>query len=246
MARKTLVKRVGAKPPESLFFCNAALERKGFGIALNLEEWESIRLVDYLDLEQTRAAGMMGVSRQTLQALLRSAHQKVARCLVEALPLRIEGGHYTLSDTDENMKEIRSERMKIAVCTQDGDVFEHFGRTPAFTIFEIEEGQIESETLLEAPAEGHGALTGFLKTEGVNVLICGGIGGGAVNALRAMGIELHAGASGKVRDQVQSFLAGQLADLGESNCNHHGHGQHGSCGQHHQNCGEEAVIDLRK
>ena len=132
--------------------------------------------------------------------------------------------------------------MKIAVTSQNNQVFPHFGRTPEFYIVTAEEGKIVDESLIPAPAEGHGALVGFLISQGVDTLICGGIGGGAVNSLRAAGIQIYAGAAGPVKDQVQSLLSGQLPQQGEANCDHHnehdhqhGHGHNGGgCGHHHE------------
>ena len=207
-------------------------------ITLNLEEWECLRLVDYLGMDQEEAAVSLDVSRQLLQMLLRSARQKVARALVEVLPLHIRDGYYTYTDVVGESRIDRSEEMKVAVtCFQD-DVFQHFGRTPEFAIFQVEDGKIVKEERVAAPAEGHGALAGFLKTQNVNTLICGGIGGGAINALRAAGIEVFTGASGNVRDQAESLLAGKLPQQGDANCDHsgHDHGHEAGCGHHDHNC----------
>ena len=133
--------------------------------------------------------------------------------------------------------------MKIAVTTQHTQVFPHFGRTPEFYLVTAEDGKITEEKIIAAPAEGHGALVGFLVSQGVDTLICGGIGGGAVNGLRSSGIKVYAGASGSVKEQVLSLLSGQLPQQGEANCDHHDehdhehqHGQgHGhGCGQDHE------------
>ena len=207
-------------------------------ITLNLEEWECLRLVDYQGMDQEEAAKSLAVSRQLLQMLLRSARQKVARALVEALPLYIRDGHYTYTDSVGEPKINRSEEMKIAVtCFQD-EVFAHFGRTPEFAIYQVEDGKIVKEERVAAPAEGHSALAGFLKTQNVTTLICGGIGGGAINALRAAGIDVFTGATGKVREQAESLLAGQLPKTGDANCDHSGHEHNHEAGCDHdgQNC----------
>ncbi len=207
-------------------------------ITLNLEEWECLRLVDYQGVDQEKAAKSLDISRQLLQMLLRSARQKVARALVEVLPLYIRDGHYTYTNAVGEPKINRSDDMKVAVTCFHDEVFAHFGRTPEFAIYQVEDGKIVKEERVAAPAEGHGALVGFLKTQNVNTLICGGIGGGAVNALRAAGIEVFTGASGKVREQAESLLAGQLPQLGDANCDHGGHedGHEAGCGHHDRNC----------
>lgn len=131
--------------------------------------------------------------------------------------------------------------MKIAVTTQHTQVFPHFGRTPEFYIANAKDGKIVEESIVPAPAEGHGALVGFLINQGIDTLICGGVGGGAVNSLRAAGIQIYAGAEGCVKDQVLSLLSGQLPQQGDANCDHneehdhnHQHGHNGGgCGHHH-------------
>ena len=243
MPRPIRLKTIRVMPQALTFAASEAqnLEDKP-SITLNLEEWECLRLVDYQGIDQEEAAKSLDVSRQLLQMLLRSARQKVARALVEVLPLCIRDGHYKYTDNVGELKINRSEEMKIAVtCFQDA-VFAHFGRTPEFAIYLVEDGKIVKEERLAAPAEGHGALAGFLKTQNVNTLICGGIGGGAINALRAAGIKVFTGASGKVREQAESLLAGQLPQLGDANCDHsghehdHDHGHEAGCGQHVHNC----------
>ena len=131
--------------------------------------------------------------------------------------------------------------MKIAVTAQNTQVFPHFGRTPEFYIVTAEDGKITDENIIQAPAEGHGALVSFLVSQDVDTLICGGIGGGAVNSLRAAGIQIYAGASGPVKEQVLSLLSGQLPQQGEANgeanCDHHDSHEHGhehDCGHHNE------------
>ena len=86
--------------------------------------------------------------------------------------------------------------MKIAVTYEDGQVFQHFGHTEQFMLYEAEDGEIKNRTLLDTNGNGHGALAGFLAQNGAEVLICGGIGGGAQMALREAGIRLFGGVSG--------------------------------------------------
>ena len=128
--------------------------------------------------------------------------------------------------------------MKVAITYENGEVFQHFGRTPQFKLYEIENGEIISEEVLDTGETGHGALAGFLIEAGVDVMICGGIGEGAIAAMGESGIKVYAGASGKADDVVRSYLAGTLAEIGDATCDHHDHegpgGQdsgHGGC--HH-------------
>lgn len=118
--------------------------------------------------------------------------------------------------------------MKIAVTTQDNQVFQHFGKCPAFTVFTVDHGKIQSKILLDAQGNGHAALGGFLKESGVDILICGGIGGGAKNMLSSVGIQLISGVEGDIDEAVNAYLAGNLSDQGGS-CHHEEHGPHHEC-----------------
>jgi len=122
--------------------------------------------------------------------------------------------------------------MKIAVTYEAGQVFQHFGHTPAFKIYEIAEGNVINEAVAETNGSGHGALAGFLQERGVNALICGGIGGGARAALADAGVVVYGGVSGEADDAVASFLAGDLNYDPCATCSHH-HGEHDhDCGSH--------------
>ena len=120
--------------------------------------------------------------------------------------------------------------MKIAVTYEAGIVFQHFGHTAAFKIYEVENGEVKSASVVDTAGHGHGALAGFLESLGVNVLICGGIGGGARFALQDADIEIYGGVSGDADEAVETFLAGALAFDPHACCSHH-HGEH-QCGDH--------------
>jgi len=201
-------------------------------IVLLLEEWEALRLVDYAGMEQAQAALSMGISRQSAQMLISAARTKLARAVVEGLPLRIVGSQDHITHTCLNIEE-RNRKMRIAVTAQHTQVFPHFGRTPEFYLVDAEEDKIKEEKIVAAPAEGHGALVDFLVSQGVDTLICGG----AMNGLRSVGIKVYSGASGPVKEQVLSLLSGQLPQQGDANCDHpegHEHQHRHGCGRHHE------------
>ena len=127
--------------------------------------------------------------------------------------------------------------MKIAVTYENGKVFQHFGKTESFKIYEVEDNQIVSSEVISSNGSGHGALVGLLAEQGIDVLICGGIGGGAQAALADAGIELCAGAQGDTDQAVEAYLKGELVSSGV-NCDHHGEGH--SCGHHEEghSCGD--------
>lgn len=123
--------------------------------------------------------------------------------------------------------------MKIAVTYLDGNVFGHFGHSEAFKIYDIESGEVKSAEVVAAPANGHGALAGFLASLGADALICGGIGMGARVALAEAGITVYGGVEGSADKAVAAFLSGALAYDPDAACSHHGHGEEGhSCGSH--------------
>ena len=124
--------------------------------------------------------------------------------------------------------------MKITVTYENGQIFQHFGHTQQFKVYEVEAGKIVKTEVVDTNGQGHGALAGFLFGGGVDVLICGGIGGGAQNALAEAGIKLFGGVSGDADAAVEALLAGNLAYNPNVQCNHHGH-DHGAghtCGSH--------------
>lgn len=122
--------------------------------------------------------------------------------------------------------------MKIAVTYENGQVFQHFGHTEQFKIYEVTDGKVTNSEVIDTNGSGHGALAGFLKAQGVDTLICGGIGGGARNALAEAGIRLFPGASGAADAQVDSYLAGSLNYNPDTVCSHHHHEDGHSCGSH--------------
>ena len=117
--------------------------------------------------------------------------------------------------------------MFIASTYQDGQIFQHFGHTQQFKVYEIENGKIVSSRVVDNGGNGHEALTVYLKNMGVTKLICGGVGGGAINALGMMGIEVYPGLAGNPDGYVQDIVDGKLSPSTVSNCDHH-HGEH-SC-----------------
>lgn len=125
--------------------------------------------------------------------------------------------------------------MRIAVTYDNGNIFQHFGHTAQFKVYDIENNQIVNEQIIDTNGQGHGALAAFLNEAKADVLICGGIGGGAQNALAQAGIKLFGGVTGSADEAVKAYLAGTLEYTANATCNHHAH-QH-SCGQHQ--CGED-------
>ena len=130
--------------------------------------------------------------------------------------------------------------MKVAIPYEAGQVFGRFGQSAAFMVYEIEAGKVVSSTLLPTNGSGHGALAGFLVANHADVVICGGIGGGAQSALTEAGIRFYGGVSGSADAAVQALLDGSLGYDPEARCDHHdhAHGAGHTCGEH--GCGEHS------
>lgn len=122
--------------------------------------------------------------------------------------------------------------MRIAVTYEDEMIFQHFGHTSKFKVYDVEEGEVMGEFVLNTNGQGHGALAGFLMMNKVDIVICGGIGGGAKNALAQFGIGVYCGASGYCDEAVEALLAGELNHNPDAQCSHHDHGEGHSCGEH--------------
>lgn len=125
--------------------------------------------------------------------------------------------------------------MRIGVTYENGQIFQHFGHTEQFKIYDAEDGKIVSSRIVDTNGSGHGALADFLKENQVDILICGGIGAGAQNALAEAGIRLYGGAAGAADDAVEALLKNELPYNPDVRCSHHGEHQEGSCGKH--DCG---------
>ena len=128
--------------------------------------------------------------------------------------------------------------MKIAVTYDNGNIFQHFGKTETFKVYEVEDNKVVSSEVIGSNGEGHGALAGLLAGQNVDVLICGGIGGGAQTALAEAGVELCSGAQGDADQAVEAYLKGELVSRGAT-CDHHHHEEGHSCGDHEEghSCG---------
>ena len=215
----------------------------GCEVVLSTDEFEVIRLIDKNRLSQEEAAKEMGVSRATIAAIYQRAREKVALLIVDGRSLSIKGGAFVLKESNKESKTYNElatkgdEIMRIAVTYDDGRIFQHFGRTEEFKVYDVEDGTIKSSAVINTNGQGHGALLGVLDSLGADVLICGGIGGGAQSGVAGMGIELYGGIDGEADEAVKAYLEGKLEQNSNANCNHHHHEEshncsHGGCGGH--------------
>ncbi len=134
----------------------------------------------------------------------------------------------------------RKSIMRIAVTYENGQIFQHFGHTETFKIYDVEEGKVVHSEVVDTNGSGHGALAGVLNALNADVLICGGIGGGAQTALAAAGIKLFGGVSGDADKAVEAFINKTLDYNPDVKCSHHehSHGEGHTCGEH--GCGSHS------
>ena len=223
-------------------------------VVLTVDEYETIRLIDKEGMDQEQCAAFMQVGRTTVQMIYAEARKKLADALVDGRELRIQGGDYQLCRGQTacgghcfkqelyqmHEKPKGDQIMRIAVTYENGQIFQHFGHTSQFKVYDIRQGEIAQTRIVDTFGSGHGALAGVLTALNADVLICGGIGGGAQMALAAAGIQLYGGVSGSADEAVRAFLSGALAFNPNVRCNHHDHhhGEDHTCGDH--GCGSHS------
>lgn len=225
-------------------------------VILSTDEYEAIRLVDFEKKTHEQCALQMDISRTTVTEIYERARFKLADSIVNGKRLVIEGGSYRLcggtaknccgrncinsllysKNSDGNVlgKKGGANIMRIAVTYDKGQIFQHFGHTEQFKVYDVEDRKITAEQVVDTMGNGHGALAGFLAANHVDTLICGGIGGGAQNALAEAGIKLYGGVSGSADEAVKALIEGNLGYNPDVHCDHHEHGHGGShqCGGH--------------
>ncbi len=254
MARPCKKRRICSLPKYQKFY---PLDKKSdlipkSSVYLSLDEFECIRLIDYEGLDQEQCARQMGVARTTIQAIYKSSREKIADSLVNGKLLHITGGEVCFCETNEHCKKRHcfgipehiipkggNIHMRIAVTYENGTIFQHFGHTTQFKFYDITDNQITETTVIETNGSGHDALAGFLTNNHIDVLICGGIGGGAQMALTQAGIKLYGGVTGDADAAVEAYLKEELTYNPNVKCSHHDHehekghtcGEHG-CGNH--------------
>lgn len=234
--------------PQTLEFLPQNNDAEQEPIILTIDEYETIRLIDRRGMSQEQCAAFMQIARTTVQRIYETARKKLADFVVEGRPLRIEGGDFRLCNGSstgcgcvdcfkqkiyEKYKEKGEDIMRIAVTYANGEIFQHFGHTEEFKVYDVQDGKVVASEVVDTNGQGHGALAGVLTALKADVLICGGIGGGAQMALAAAGIKLYGGVSGSADAAVEALLAGTLDYNPAVKCSHHGeHGEGHTCGEH--------------
>ncbi len=213
-----------------------ARQLEKLGIAF--DELEALRLLHLEGVTQAEAGSRLGVSASTVSRMADRAHRVITEALVTNKGICVEGGPVTVvrvSDsprTAESAGEIAArrdtnegERMIVAVPYLQGSVNAHFGSTQAFLVAEAVDGEVERTSVFEVQGmqHNHSGIAGFLKEQGVEVILAGGMGAPMQQALKLQGFELYCGVSGPAVEAVEAFLRGEI-EQSESTCGHH-HGE---------------------
>lgn len=192
-------------------------------VTMSLDELEALRLADLQGLYQEAAARKMGISRQTFGRIIEAARKKTADVLINGKALRISGGHVHLKPQGE-------EKMMIAIPTKQDQIDDHFGHCDQYSLYTLANQQIQTVEYVNS-LEGCGCksnMASLLAQKGVQLMIAGGIGQGAIQVLASQGIKTIRGAQGSALGAVEKYLKGELADSGETcqaheqGCDHHG------------------------
>ncbi len=233
MPRPTRCRRIERMPRYRSFSPDDA--PSAGSVQMTVDEFETLRLLDDEGLTQEACAARMNVARTTVTAIYDSARRKIAKSLVHGHRLLIAGGccEFAPVQLHQDIMEKGKNAMRIAVAYENGGVFQHFGHTAQFKLYDAENGAIVAEQIVGAEGGGHGALAGFLQAAKVDALICGGIGMGARMALAEAGIRLHAGVQGSADAAARALVAGTLEYDPEAHCDHHGHHHDGECSHDH-------------
>ena len=220
--------------PNVLEFLPADDTDKKTPIVLTVDEYETIRLLDKKGYSQEQCAVSMQIARTTVQRIYEIARKKIADALIDGRPLRIEGGDFRICDgqssncsfggcyKQEIYQKYAAEKgegiMRIAVTYENGQIFQHFGHTETFKIYDVEEGKVVHSEVVDTNGSGHGAQT----------------------ALAAAGIKLFGGVSGDADEAVEAFINETLDYNPDVKCSHHehNHGEGHTCGEH--GCGSHS------
>lgn len=255
MPKPIRCRRVCAEPAFRSF--HPGCDKKATPVTLFVEEYETIRLVDFEKQTHEQCAQQMQISRTTVTEVYEKARFKIADAIVNGKPLLIQGGNYEvcrgsnqdcprkcrykcIAQSNQVSNSIGEEKMKIAIPVKNDVIYQHFGMASQFKVYTIENNRVAHTETLISEGRGHGTKLDLLLSNGIHCVICGGIGEGAITGINRAGIELIVGVSGTADEAVTAYLAGGLQsnlELASSKSQHQGHNDHDHCG--HGHCSED-------
>ncbi len=203
-------------------------------VRLAFDELESLRLLHLEGLTQAEAGQRLGVSASTVSRMADRAHRAVTEALVSGKAVCIEGGPVTVVRTQDSSALVaregalatettgKGDNMIVAVPYLDGTVNAHFGSTQAFLVAETSDGEITRTSVFEVQGmqHNHAGIAGFLKEQGVQVILAGGMGAPMQQALKLQGFELYCGVGGPALEAIEALLRGEIVHS-EATCGHH-------------------------
>ena len=226
MPRPRKCRRV-CRMPDNLGFLPISPGKEPEAVILNVDEFETLRLIDREGMSQEQCGTYMGVARATVQQIYTSARKKIADALVEARPLRIEGGHYRICEQpchncEGCWKEVSGREpkkedgiMKIAIPLDENraDVCPVLARAPYF-LFAWENQQ----EILENPAaqaQGGAGLKAaqFLVDQEVDVILTPRCGQNSADVFAAAEIEIYKTRQGTAQENLTAFRQDKLEKL---------------------------------
>ncbi len=222
--------------PGARVFCPTGTAAEAIDkVQLAFDELEALRLLHLEGMTQTEAGLRLGVSGSTVSRMAQRAHRAVTEALVLGKAVCIEGGPATVvrrgPGPDGNSDATRpvgrtdtkeGEIMIIAVPYLQGDVNAHFGSTQAFLVARALEGRVDHTSIFELQGmqHNHSGIAGFLREQGVEVILAGGMGAPMQTALKQAGFSVYCGVSGPAVEAVEAFLRGEIQQS-EATCDHH-------------------------
>ena len=182
MPRPKRCRKVCSEPEYSCFEPEGVTNPES--VVLSVDEYEVIRLVDFEKLSHEQCAAVMDISRTTVTEIYETARFKVSDCIVNGKQLVISGGNYRIcsgkhktcckrpckkfaENSEKNIIAKGKKNMKIAVTYENGEIFQHFGHTEQFKVYEVENGEIIKSEVMGSNGSGLGALAGLLSVSGI-------------------------------------------------------------------------------
>lgn len=177
MARPTKARRICMEAAYDNF-CPEGVPA-GEKVIMTMDEYETIRLVDLEKRTHEQCAKQMGIARTTVTEIYESARYKMADSIVNGKTLEISGGNYRLCDGTalfcynkicrrtstsvgkDDIQRKETDQMRIAVTYENGEIFQHFGHTEQFKLYDIENNQVVKCQIADTNGQGHGHLPDF-------------------------------------------------------------------------------------
>jgi len=232
--------------PESNLFGPFKMPNSGIIIKMSVEEYETIRLIDFEGMMQQECADKMNVARTTVQRIYNDARQKLADTLINGHILIIEGGDYRLCLENnqncgfgkcnrhrcfEEKQEDKENEMIIAIPADEksleSKVCVSFGRAPYFAIYDTNTKTTRYLDNSAAAAQGGAGINAaqLIVDNKVNVLLAPRCGENANDVLKSADIKIFKTMDNTIDNNIKAYLEGSLSELELIHKGFHNHGE---------------------